>query len=249
MGVIFLFSIRLVRRVLYESFLNSHLILSVIVLIAAWRHVSSKKPAGLFVRIGICLWAIATAIHWIMFAFRNFVFGRPFATAVARRLSSQDALDKSLVDPSNVLQVDIAIPRPWGVRAGQCVFLSIPKLGIFTGVRGHPFMICWWERDIRGLTISLLVKSRTGFTAELDRHTNKKLRAYIDGPYGTQHDFGEYGTVILFASGIGIAGHIPYIKELIRGYNSCSVKTRHIRLVWEIKEHCEGLPHLLTWNL
>ena len=51
------------------------------------------------------------------------------------------------------------------------------------------------------------------FTAELDRHTNKNLLAFIDGPYGVRHDFGEYGTVVMFASGIGIAGHIPYIKD------------------------------------
>ena len=99
-------------------------------------------------------------------------------------------------------------------------------------------MISWWERDIQGLTISLLVKLRGGFTAELDRHANKNLLAFIDGPYSVQHGLGEYGTVIMFASGIGIAGHIPYIKELIIGYNDCSVRTRRIRLVWEIEEKC-----------
>jgi predicted ferric reductase len=225
--------------VLYEWFLNSHLLLSVVVLIAIWRHVSSKKPSELFLRIGICLWTIATALHWIWFAFRNFVFGRPFATAVAVRLSNRDPSNRSLVDPSNVLQVDITVPRPWRVKAGQSVFLSIPKLGIFTGLRGHPFMICWWERDRKGLTISLLVESRAGFTAELDRYANRSLLAFIDGPYGVRHDFGEYGTVIMFATGIGIAGHIPYIKDLISGYNNCAVKTHRIRLVWEIKEQCE----------
>ena len=180
-----------------------------------------------------------TVIHWVLFAFRNLVFGRPFATAIARRISNRDSLDQSLVDLSNVLQVDITIPRPWQVKAGQSIFLSIPKLGIFTGLRGHPFMISWWDRDQNGLKISLLVKSRAGFTAELDKHTNKCVRAFIDGPYGTRQDFGEYGTVIMFATGIGIAGHIPYIKELIIGYNNCEVKTRRIRLVWEIKEQCK----------
>jgi predicted ferric reductase len=229
----------MVRRVLYEWFLNSHLLLSVVVFIAIWRHVSSKKPAELFLKIGIYLWTIATAVHWILFAFRNFAFGRSFATAVVKRLSNRDPWDQSLLDPSNVLRVDIDVPRPWRVEAGQFVFLSIPKLGIFTGLRGHPFMICWWKRDLNGLKISLLVKSRAGFTAELDRHANKDLLAFIDGPYGGRHDFGNYGTVIMFATGIGIAGHVPYIKDLISGYNNCAVKTRRIRLVWEIREQCE----------
>ncbi|KAH8674404.1 hypothetical protein BGZ60DRAFT_403841 [Tricladium varicosporioides] len=209
------------------------------VLIAIWRHLPSKKAVALFFRIGIWLWTLATAAHWAVFAFRNLVFNKPFATATARRLSNKDLEDQSLVGLSTVLQVDITIPRPWHVKAGQSVFLSIPKLGIFTGLRGHPFMISWWERDRKGLTISLLVKSRAGFTAELDRHTNKCLRAFIDGPYGSQHDFGEYGTVIMIATGIGIAGHIPYIKELISGYNNCEVKTRRIRLIWEIEDQCQ----------
>jgi predicted ferric reductase len=180
-----------------------------------------------------------TIVHWIWFAFRNFVFGRPFAKAIAKRLTNEDPSNQSLVDPSNALQVDITVPRPWQVEAGQYVYLSIPKLGIFTGLRGHPFMVTWWERDGQGLTISLIVKVRAGFTAQLDSHTNKKLGAFIDGPYGVRHGFGEYGTVIMFATGIGIAGHIPYIKELISGYNNCIVKTRRIRLLWEIKEQCE----------
>ncbi|RDL36280.1 uncharacterized protein BP5553_06892 [Venustampulla echinocandica] len=233
-GFIFLLSIRLVRRALYEWFLNSHLLLSAVVCIAIWRHVSLKKPTALFLRVGIYLWTIVTVAHWVLFAFRNFVFGRPFATAEAKRPWNV-GLDVEDLELS-VLQVDITVPRPWQVKAGQFVFLSIPKLGIFTGLRGHPFMITWWKRDRKGLTISLLVRSRAGFTAELDRHSDKSLRAFIDGPYGIRHNFGEYGAVVMFATGIGIAGHIPYIKDLIRGYNSCEVKTRSIRLVWDIRE-------------
>lgn len=148
-------------------------------------------------------------------------------------------MDKALVRPAEVLQVDVTVPRPWQVKAGQFIFLSIPKLGIFTGIRGHPFMVTWWERDQDGLRISLLVKSRAGFTAELSRHLNKDLLAFIDGPYSAHHDFGQYGTVVMLATGIGIAGHIPYIKDLISGYNNCTVKTRRVRLLWQIKEKRE----------
>jgi len=81
------------------------------------------------------------------------------------------------------------------------------------------------------LTISLLVKSRTGFTGQLDRYTNTELLAFIDRPYEIQHKFEEYKTMIMFATGIGIAGHIPYIKDLISGYNNCQVQTRRILLI------------------
>jgi predicted ferric reductase len=195
------------------------LLLSIVVLIAIWCHTSSRKPANLFLRIGIYLWTIANAAHWVHFAFRNFVFSRPFATAVAMRLSNRVPFSQALVDPSNVFQVDIIVPRPWHVKAGQFIFLSIPRLGIFNRLRGHPFMISWCERGRQGLTISLLVKSRSGFTTELDRHANKKLLMFGDGLYGVCHDFGEYGTMVMFATGIGIAGYLPYIEDLMSGYN------------------------------
>ena len=133
-------------------------------LIAIGRHIFSKRPAEIFLQIGLCLWLRMTIVNWLMFVFRNCVISRPFAKAVATRLSSHYPSEDSLIEPSNILQVDITVPRKWRARAGQYVFLSIPKLRVLTGLRGHPFMISWWDWSQKGLTISLLVKSRTGFT-------------------------------------------------------------------------------------
>jgi predicted ferric reductase len=235
-GFIFLTSIGFVRHAIYEWFLNSHMLLSLLIVLAAWRHVPSKTPAWVLIRIAMGLWAGATAIHWLVFAFRNLAWRRPLAAVVATRLSSRDPSDHALVDPLNVLRVDITVPRPWRIEAGQSIFLSIPSLGVFTGLRGHPFMISWWERDENGLKISLLVQSRAGFTAKLGEHPQKVLRAFIDGPYGGQYNFGDYGTVIMLASGIGIAGHMPYIKDLIRAYNSCEARTRRVLLIWHVED-------------
>jgi hypothetical protein len=93
---------RLVRRVFYESFLNLYLLLSVAVLIAMGLHVFSKKPAEIFLQIGIYLWAGVTMVNWSLFAFRNFVIGRPFAIAVATRLSNSYPSD--LIDPPELRQ-------------------------------------------------------------------------------------------------------------------------------------------------
>jgi predicted ferric reductase len=233
--------------VLYEWFLNAHTVLSIAILIALWRHIPTPptRAADIFLRIGTGLWAAVTAVHWCLFAFRNYASGRPFARVVARRLVDEDPSNHAMVDSSYVLRLDVSVPRPWRVRAGQSIFLSIPRLGVFTGVRGHPFMISWWHRDRKGLTLSLLVQSRAGFTAELNRYPERSLLAFIDGPYGAPHDLGEYGTVIMLASGIGIAGHMPYIKELISGYNSCEVRTRRVLVVWQVHEECElpRIPH------
>ncbi|KFY66689.1 hypothetical protein V496_01943, partial [Pseudogymnoascus sp. VKM F-4515 (FW-2607)] len=67
------------------------------------------------------------------------------------------------------------------------------------------------------------------------RNANKTFRAFVDGPFGIPHDFGAYGTVIMIATGVGIAGLMPYLKDLISGYNSCEVRTRRILLIWQIQ--------------
>lgn len=176
---------------------------------------------------------------------------RPLARAIATQAG--------ITEDSNALRIDIAVPRPWKVRAGQSIFLSIPRLGVFTGLRGHPFMISWWDRDRRdgGLVLSLLVEPRAGFTGELSRLVHDKLNrgalgeptdaaeglpgllAFIDGPYGAPHGFGRYGTVIMIASGIGIAGHMPYIKDLITGNLNCEVRTQRLVLVWQAEGESE----------
>ncbi len=44
------------------------------------------------------------------------------------------------------------------------------------------------------------------------------LKSCINRPYGRVKDVGNYGSIVMFASGIGIATQVPYLKELIREY-------------------------------
>ncbi len=41
---------------------------------------------------------------------------------------------------------------------------------------------------------------------------------------------------MMFASGIGIAAQIPYIKELVRGYRESRVRTKSILLIWQLNK-------------
>ncbi|KKY22692.1 putative ferric-chelate reductase [Phaeomoniella chlamydospora] len=76
--------------------------------------------------------------------------------------------------------------------------------------------------------VYLLVAAGSGFTGE------PELEALVEGPYGRELDLESYGTVLLFATGIGIAGQLPYVTQLLEGYHDCKVKTRRIALFWEL---------------
>jgi hypothetical protein len=53
-----------------------------------------------------------------------------------------------------------------------------------------------------------------------------------------------YGTVLLFATGTGIAGVFPFIWQLLAGYHDWNVKVRKLALFWEVESDREfGRQH------
>jgi hypothetical protein len=61
--------------------------------------------------------------------------------------------------------------------------------------------------------------------------------ALVEGPYGRGYDFRKFGTVVMFASGIGILAHLPYLDELVphKGLHEDDqfrTMTRDILLIW-----------------
>ena len=105
-------------------------------------------------------------------------------------------------------------------------------------------MISWWDNDTDGKStnIYLLVKPLQGFSHRLTRHAgNHTLKCWVDGPYGQIKDFGQYGNILMFASGIGIATCMPYLKELIRGYREYKVRTKSILLVWQLSKESKSI--------
>ncbi|OBT43218.1 hypothetical protein VE00_06389 [Pseudogymnoascus sp. WSF 3629] len=224
LGLLFVFSLHLLRDIMYEWFPRSHLILTAVVLVALWFHLPSKKlVARSFFLAGVILWTVVTMLHLVYFTFRNIASGRILAKARVMGLPG-------------AMKVAVNVARPWHVKAGQYIFLSIPAAELTSVLQSHPFLIVWWERNMDGLTIFLLVDPTRRFANKLDSLQNKKLVSLIDGPYGLEHNFGEYGTVLMFATGLGIAGHMLYIRELVSGYNSCDVSTRRIVLIWQVDD-------------
>ncbi|PVH68769.1 hypothetical protein DL98DRAFT_205439 [Cadophora sp. DSE1049] len=60
------------------------------------------------------------------------------------------------------------------------------------------------------------------------------MRAIVEGPCGRELHLESYGTVLLFATGIGIAGQLPYVTQLLEGYHNYEVKGSRIALFWEM---------------
>lgn len=135
----------------------------------------------------------------------------------------------------NSLLVKVNLPRPWKVRPGQYVYLTMIRPGLFSILQRHPFMVASSESE--GHDFQLRIQPRTGFTNRLLTRSLvgvTQLSALVEGPYGHGFDLRDFGTVVLFASGIGIVGHLAYIQELVHDYRQSKTKTRDLLLVWHV---------------
>jgi len=124
-------------------------------------------------------------------------------------------------------------------------------------MQSHPFFVTWWYRDAEGDVIVLIVEKRKGFTQDLFCHASNNIdlrsgiRAVIEGPYRKELDLESYNTVLLFTTGIGIAGQLPYVTQLLESYHDHQIKDRRIILFWELdsESKCLQLSQKVLANL
>ena len=56
------------------------------------------------------------------------------------------------------------------------------------------------------------------------------MKAIVEGSYEEELNLDLYNLILLFITGIDIAGQIPYIRQLLDDSNSWNIKTRRITL-------------------
>jgi ferredoxin-NADP reductase len=101
------------------------------------------------------------------------------------------------------------------------------------------------ERDTPETTsrkqMYILMRRRTGFTDTLARRVSRSVNqtlsvhALVEGPYGGIHSLDSYGSVVLFAGGVGITHHLLYLRRLVRGQVESTVAARRITFVWVVR--------------
>lgn len=101
-------------------------------------------------------------------------------------------------------------------------------------------------------SISLIMRARQGMTRKLYDKASKlpsgTLTTWgaIEGPYGGHETFASYGTVILFAGGVGITHCVGYVHHLLTQYTAGTCATRKILLVWSVP-NTECLEWVRIW--
>jgi predicted ferric reductase len=211
------------RHRLYEIFRMIHFGCSTSICILLWLHVPKAKKTGqVQVIVVTCVWAATYTHRNVLLIYRNFSVSKPSTSILIETVQ-------------NNLLVKVNLPRPWKVKPGQYVYLTMIRPGLFSIFQRHPFMVA--NPDSDGHDFQLRIQPRTGFTSQLLTRAlvgATQLNAFIEGPYGHGFDLRDFGTVVLFASGIGIVGHLAYIQELVHDYRQSKTKTRDLLLIWHV---------------
>ncbi|KAH7070507.1 ferric reductase like transmembrane component-domain-containing protein [Paraphoma chrysanthemicola] len=246
-----------VRHSFYEVFLHGHIVGAALALGAVWVHLDGR-PQQMMLYGVLALWAMERTMRFFRLAYGNVGNGGTKADVE--------------VLPGDALRITVRMARPWRFRPGQHAYLYMPTIGLWTN---HPFSVAWSEEeedlntmstitDEKGLpmnrqdilehnktSLSFIVRRRTGFTdklfkkADLSAAGRFSTSAFIEGPYGGE-DLSSYGTVMLWAAGIGITHQVPHVRDIVAGYANGTVATRRLTLVWIIQSP-EHLEWIRTW--
>lgn len=238
-----------VRHAFYEVFKLLHIALAALSIIGLWYHLKlGELPQIKYLYGVVAVWCADRAAR-IVRIIHSSVGG-------SRSITIIEAL------PDNACRVVVTLARPWKARPGQHAYLYMPTISFW---QSHPFSVAWVDgtEDVNNeklattrqdllamqqMRVSFVVRARTGYTQTLYRKAlaapggRMQVTSYIEGPYGVAHPLDSYGSLVLFAGGVGITHQVPYIKDLVAGFTEGTVATRRILLVWTIQT-----PEQLEW--
>lgn len=247
--------VSVLRHAWYETFKILHIAGAIVSLIGVWYHCQIKSMPQLnYLYAVIAIWAFDRAARAIRLAYGNVGAGGTHTLVEAL--------------PGNACRVTITMARPWAFAPGQHAYLYFPSI---SWTQSHPFSLGWSEEselhdgekisldrnDILGYrktSHSYVIRARAGFTGDLYKKAaacpdgKMVTTCYVEGPYGGLHSMSSYGTVMLFAGGVGITQAVPWVRDLVVGYANGTVAARKIVLVWIIQspEHLEWIRPWMT---
>lgn len=247
-----------VRHAFYETFLNVHIILAVIIFACTWVHCVTAN-IGVLPQLP---WIVAIFLLWL--ADR---LARMFRL-VYYNWSKRGFTEASVSPmPGEACRVTMHLPRWVDVKPGTHAYLRFRDVNPW---ESHPFSVAWvehfpdfadkegrdqvTERDIRrGTTsVSFVIGAHSGFTralfnkATLTGMSTVTMRAAMEGPYAGHHSLDSYGHAVLFAGATGITHQLSFLKPLIEGFNAGTIATRRITLVWIIRD-IDALEWIRPW--
>ena len=229
----------------YEFFVVQHILTFMGFVVAIMIHIPVTY-ARIYVYIPIGLYLFDRLLRSLRFMYNNSRLGRATITSL----------------PGNVSKITIRSSRLTNWRAGEHVFLSLPRFGVF---QSHPATILSTPTS-HGGDLIFIFKAHKGFTSRVLKSATSsaasllpiktetsaygsnvdsaesaipqeaKYVALISGPYGSSHsDFAAFSSTVLIAGSTGITFTLPILLNIAERAQNCVLPVSHVKLVWIVK--------------
>ncbi len=252
-----------VRHAFYETFLHLHQAAALAAVIGVYFHINMHAlPHLQFIQCAIALWFIDRAFRFGRVFYRCWSWREGFSTVnvealpgeacrvtfeIRRPWRHQPGSHVFVYLPGISYHQSHPFSVAWFERRSSASLEDLDEDDNDDEKKRARTMTSELDRPKQKAFLSLVIQRRTGMTAKLyDRAAaapggRLTLRGAVEGPYGALESLKSYGTVVLFAGGIGITHQVPHVRELIAGYANGTVATRKVVLVWTVRttEHLE----------
>ena len=261
-----------VRHAFYETFLHLHIALVIVSFVGLWMHLQGYPQQALLLA-AVVAWAFDRTYRFWNLVYRNFGNG---GTKACIETLPGDALRVTLTIARpwrarpgqhiylTIPQIGLWTSHPFSVAWSDN---SVPfSRSLDLDEKGDSSLVSNYKdlQSTKATTVSAIIRRRTGFTDSLYKRAEKAegfdgnqtpglggritLNALVEGPYGSSRPMSSYGTVLLFAAGVGITHQVPYVRDLVSGHANGTVAARRITLVWVVQspEHLEWIRPWMT---
>ena len=248
-----------IRHAFYETFLHLHQAAALAVLIGVYFHLDlDRLPQLPYVKVIIAIWLADRTIRFLRVYYRCYSWRDGWTTVRVEAL------------PGEACRVTFDLRRGWMAKPGIHAYVYLPSVSFTqshpfsiawsetasTAASAAEKTSALPTTNVnavanhlprRATSVSMVIHKRTGMTASLyDRAAASPngvftTRGALEGPYGGLESLHSYGTIMLFAGGIGITHQLSHIYDLVRLYPSNTIATRRVVLVWTVRttEHLE----------
>jgi len=258
-----------VRRAAYETFIAGHRLLVFLAIIGVYVHLDKDNlPQLPYVWTVMFLWIAEWFFRSMRMIFRNYGHGEKTEVLVealtggACRVTFHVARPWTYKPGSHVY---ISLPHvQWFAMHPFSVAWSSEGQQQSPFDDEESFISIDLEKDVETTTkelgraqisrrsVFLVVRARNGMTRKLFDLATKsgknglRMAGYIDGPYHGHDNIDAYGTVLLFAAGVGITHQLGFVRHLIQGHDEKTVAAQKIVLVWSVPD-MECLSWVQPW--
>jgi len=200
----------------YEFFRKAHWVLAMLFIGACWGHWAQLKC---FMLPSLVLWFADRGVRLLRTAlihYRVVGSGQGAFTSFNARITHFD---------TDVVRLDLDLPRPFTWDIGQHFFLTFPKSSIW---QSHPFT----PLSLPGEKQAYLIRAKTGETKKVTQFNGDVTPVILTGAYGTNivRDLRPTTNVLCIAGGTGITFVLPVLLFLAKVRPEA-----HVQLIWAVR--------------